>query len=210
MSTDRIPLFPLEVVLFPGTPLPLHIFEPRYKEMIRMCLEQRRDFGVVLAREKAIASVGCTAKIQRVVRTYPDGRMDILTTGQTVFVIRHVAEEKSYQEADVEFLPADDLDVPPVGQEVLVELFQECCVTLTGNAPEVPHFDAETGSGPLLAFALAAELPLELEFKQELLETPSEFARQKNLLAHLREWLPQLQRQQRLRKKAGGNGHGEM
>jgi Lon protease-like protein len=73
----RIPLFPLEAVLLPLMPLPLHIFEPRYKLMIRNCLDNQEKFGVILAKEKGIVSVGCTARIVELVRTYPDGRMDI-------------------------------------------------------------------------------------------------------------------------------------
>src|SRR5262245_66563376 len=66
---DLLPIFPLEVVLFPGTALPLHIFEPRYKEMIGECLEQKLPFGVVLAKEKALARVGCAADIISLVKT---------------------------------------------------------------------------------------------------------------------------------------------
>ena len=62
---DRIPLFPLDVVLLPAMPLPLHIFEPRYKNMIRRCLSEKSEFGMVLASNQAMAEVGCTAAIQR-------------------------------------------------------------------------------------------------------------------------------------------------
>ncbi|HTK94779.1 MAG TPA: LON peptidase substrate-binding domain-containing protein, partial [Terriglobales bacterium] len=74
-----LPLFPLEVVLFPGIPLPLHIFEPRYKEMIGEALRDRTEFGVVrVDQQGAVANVGCTATILDVVKQYDDGRMDIL------------------------------------------------------------------------------------------------------------------------------------
>ena len=68
MDELLIPLFPLEVVLFPGQPLPLHIFEDRYKEMIGECLESKSEFGVVLAQENSIGSVGCTADITNVTK----------------------------------------------------------------------------------------------------------------------------------------------
>ena len=77
-----IPLFPLDVVLFPGTPLPLHIFEPRYKEMIAECRAQDRPFGVVRALEQGLADVGCTAEIVTVVKEYPDGRLDLVVEGR--------------------------------------------------------------------------------------------------------------------------------
>ena len=74
-----LPLFPLDVVLFPGAALPLHIFEPRYKEMIGECLAQHRTFGVVRAVEQGLAEIGCTAEIITVVKEYPDGRLDLVS-----------------------------------------------------------------------------------------------------------------------------------
>ena len=85
MTDSRIPLFPLDAVLYPGATLPLHIFEPRYKLMIRHCLRDNCEFGVILAGEKGVATVGCTAAITRKMKDYPDGRMDILTQGRAVF-----------------------------------------------------------------------------------------------------------------------------
>ena len=73
-----LPLFPLEVVLLPGTPLPLHIFEPRYKEMIGECRANSAPFGVVRALEDGIADIGCTAEIVTVTKEYPDGRLDLI------------------------------------------------------------------------------------------------------------------------------------
>jgi Lon protease-like protein len=69
-----LPLFPLDVVLLPGIPLPLHIFEPRYKEMIGECRANNAPFGVVRALEDGVAEVGCTAEIVSVTKEYPDGR----------------------------------------------------------------------------------------------------------------------------------------
>ena len=90
METRRIPLFPLDVVLFPGRILPLHIFEPRYRLMIGLCVDDRAPFGVVLASNEGIATVGCTATILQVAKTYDDGRMDIVTLGESVYRIREV------------------------------------------------------------------------------------------------------------------------
>src|SRR5690348_10834460 len=68
MRPERIPLFPLNVVLLPGASLPLHIFEPRYKEMVKACLEEKTEFGMLLALPKGVAKVGCTAEILEVVK----------------------------------------------------------------------------------------------------------------------------------------------
>ena len=82
-----LPLFPLDVVLLPGTPLPLHIFEPRYKEMIAECLASNAPFGVVRALEDGMADVGCTAEIVSVTKEYPDGRMDLVAEGRNRFEV---------------------------------------------------------------------------------------------------------------------------
>src|SRR5260370_8468921 len=82
MRPERIPLFPLNVVLLPGAELPLHIFEPRYREMVKTCLEEKSEFGLLLSLPKGLARVGCTADIKAVVQRYQDARMDVLTAGR--------------------------------------------------------------------------------------------------------------------------------
>src|SRR5262249_16832914 len=99
-----LPLFPLDVVLFPGTPLPLHIFEPRYKEMIAECLTRQRPFGVVGVSGEGVADVGCTAEILTVTKKYSDGRMDIVTEGRKRFEIMQVNQERSFLQAEVLYL----------------------------------------------------------------------------------------------------------
>src|SRR3990170_5299180 len=101
---NRIPLFPLDLVLFPGVSLPLHIFEPRYKLMTQHCLDERLEFGVILTRSDGIAPVGCTAEIAELVKRYPDGRMDILTMGRSRYRIQEVFEEKPYLEGQIEYV----------------------------------------------------------------------------------------------------------
>ena len=81
MPSLRIPLFPLNLVLLPGNKLPLHIFEPRYKKMIRDSMDNRTPFGIVQAKEDGFSRVGCTAEVIHLLQTYDDGRMDIETVG---------------------------------------------------------------------------------------------------------------------------------
>src|SRR5437764_305485 len=85
-----LPIFPLPLVLFPTIPLPLHIFEPRYKEMIGECLERNAVFGIIHARQEEMAEIGCTAKILDVIKRYEDGRLDILAQGLRRFEILRV------------------------------------------------------------------------------------------------------------------------
>jgi Lon protease-like protein len=97
-----LPLFPLQVVLLPDAELPLHIFEDRYKEMIAEVLRDKIEFGVVLANERGIVNTGCTATVERVLREYPDGRLDILTLGRRRFEIERVNEERSFLRGEVD------------------------------------------------------------------------------------------------------------
>ncbi len=102
-----LPLFPLDVVLLPGAPLPLHVFEPRYKEMIGECLERKQPFGVLRAKDGEVAEVGCTAEILNVVKKYGDGRMDIITQGRQRFEVMQVHPERPFLQAEVFYLRDD-------------------------------------------------------------------------------------------------------
>ena len=94
-----LPLFPLDVVLLPGTPLPLHIFEPRYKEMIGECLANKTPFGVVRALDEGLAEVGCTAEIVTVTKEYADGRMDLIAEGRKRFEVVELNQDRSFLQA---------------------------------------------------------------------------------------------------------------
>lgn len=114
----KLPLFPLRVVLFPGMTLPLHIFEPRYREMINLCLDTERPFGVVLIRsgvEVGVAAepypIGTSARLVGVERL-PDGRMNIETVGDQRFRILAVHHEASYLTGTVEMFPLAGHDTP--------------------------------------------------------------------------------------------------
>lgn len=203
MPTDRIPLFPLDVVLLPEAVLPLHIFEPRYREMVRRCLAEFLEFGVVQQKEQGIVAVGCTAEITQMLKEYDDGRMDLLTLGRRPFRIREVVEEKSYFEADVEFLADVPSGLLPQQAQLLAQYAALHQILFKQEPPPLEAEDAES-----VAYVVAGELPLELEFKQALLEIRSESERQRLLLARIEEWIPQATRQKRIQKAAGGNGHG--
>jgi Lon protease-like protein len=204
MRSERIPLFPLEVVLFPRASLPLHIFEPRYKLMVGRCLQSHKEFGVILSRAEGIARIGCTAEIVKVLKKYPDGRMDILAIGQTRYRVQQVFEEQPYLEGDVEYL--EDALVPgsEPTQKRLLELYEKCHALVYGRSPGSPEASDETS----LAFCIANELPMDLDWKQELLEIRAEPERQTRLVEQLNRWLRQLQLLERMRVRAGGNGHG--
>jgi Lon protease-like protein len=197
-----LPLFPLDVVLFPGTALPLHIFEPRYREMISECLDQKKSFGVVRAKEEGVAEIGCTAEIITVTKKYPDGRMDIVTEGRERFEVMQVNQERSFLRAEVLYLQ-DEPD-KATAEEVTqaLRLLGEI-IELAGSASARPS-EIE---GPQLAFNLVGPLPLDLDFKQTLLGLKSEAQRMKAVISYFEAILPNLRRTVRVRHKAGGNGH---
>ena len=203
METRRIPLFPLDVVLFPGRILPLHIFEPRYRLMIGLCVDDRAPFGVVLASNEGIATVGCTAKILQVTKTYDDGRMDIVTLGESVYRIREVHKEKPYLEGDVELLADDPQPGNPEVAAELTALFEKCYRLLHGNPVPATEDDPNLS----LAYQIAADLPLDLDVRQALLEVRVEADRRRLLVERLKQLLPDLARLQQARTKAAGNGH---
>ncbi|MCB9087293.1 MAG: LON peptidase substrate-binding domain-containing protein [Calditrichae bacterium] len=121
MERQIIPLFPLDVVLFPQMPLPLHIFEPRYREMIGECLESQKPFGVLFAGEGRLHSVGCTADIMEVLKRYEDGRMDILTRGSRRFLVEAYSEERVFLQGKVRFLE----EISPGIDEADADLMQK-------------------------------------------------------------------------------------
>jgi Lon protease-like protein len=196
-----IPLFPLDVVLFPGTPLPLHIFEPRYKEMIGECLAQHLTFGVVRAVEQGLAEVGCTAEIVTVVKEYSDGRLDLVTEGRKRFEVLRVDEERSFLRAEV--LMIDDEPGAPAPEDTshAVQLHSEL-LAIAGAKQDLSAADPA-----LLSFYLAGSLPLDLDFKQKLLGLRSEPERLSLLISYFETIIPNLHRAARAREKAGGNGH---
>ena len=196
-----LPLFPLDVVLFPGTPLPLHIFEPRYKEMIAECLAERRTFGVVRAIEQGLADVGCTAEIITVVKEYPDGRLDLVTEGRKRFELLRVNEERSFLQAEVLMINDEPGDPLPEDTSRAVQLHSE----LLGIAGATQDLSAADPSAP--SFYLAGSLPLDLDFKQKLLALRSEPERLSLLISYLETIIPNLRRAATAREKAGGNGH---
>ena len=188
--SSLLPIFPLELVLLPGVPLPLHIFEPRYKEMIAECLEQKKPFGVVRASSDGVADIGCTAEIMSVTKKYDDGRMDILTRGVERFEVIEVNEDRSFLQAEISVVQDEDEPGKPAGEMATqaVRLHAEIA-KLAGAEPSGP--DERAGK---LSFLLAGSLPLDLDFKQSLLSTLSEEKRLGAVIGYLEAILPGLRR----------------
>jgi uncharacterized protein len=191
--SSLLPIFPLELVLLPGVPLPLHIFEPRYKEMIAECLEQKKPFGVVRASSDGVADIGCTAEIMSVTKKYDDGRMDILTRGVDRFEVIQVNEDRSFLQAEISVVE-DEPDKPGAQMVTQAVRLHAEIAKLAGEEPSGP--DEHAGN---LSFLLAGSLPLDLDFKQNLLSTLSEAKRLEAVVGYLEAVLPGLRRASKAR-----------
>jgi Lon protease-like protein len=197
-----IPLFPLDLVVLPAVPLPLHIFEPRYKEMIKECLEEKKNFGLIRSHGESLATIGCTAEIIQVLKTYPDGRIDILTEGKKRFEVLQLNQERSFLQADVFFLDDDGHAASPTDLKAALRLHGEI-MQLAGAEAEKD----EPATVDQLAYRLAGSLPFDPDFQQALLEMNSEPERMRAIISFFERILPVLQRNARAKRKAGGNGH---
>ncbi|MBK5291437.1 MAG: LON peptidase substrate-binding domain-containing protein [Acidobacteriia bacterium] len=198
MHEELLPLFPLAVVLLPGTHLPLHIFEDRYKEMIGLAVNEGVEFGVVLASGEGLLQVGCTAVVEKVLRQYPDGRMDIVALGRRRFSILSLDQEKSYLRAAVSFF---DDEGSGTGQE-LRERAMEACALFGAKRPEDPD-------DPQLSFHLGDAVE-DLSFRQRLLMSRSEAERLRELIEFAPGYRESRVNAARLREAAPQNGHGKI
>ncbi len=203
MPPVLLPLFPLQAVLFPRTPMPLHIFEERYREMIGEILDSKEEFGIVLAGQKGIANLGCTAVVDRVVERYEDGRIDIATSGRRRFEIQNLNDERAFLRARVEFFD-DDLGEPePSGEDrrKVSDLWKELS-GFTGVEHE-PRWD-----DPQLSFQIADTIP-DLEFRQSLLASRSEAKRIQQIAEYFPAYLQRQRHIEHIQKVAPRNGHGK-
>jgi Lon protease-like protein len=203
MQQDLLPLFPLQAVLFPRTPLPLHIFEERYKEMMREVLDSQSEFGVVQAGEKGIVNMGCSASVAKVLNRYPDGRLDLFTVGQRRFEILSLDDGGAFLRGAVEFFDDDEFEPVDIAvRQQVLDRYRELC-----EISEPPSFQSPEFADPQLSFQLAQIVP-DLDFRQVLLATRSEAARMTNMAKFLGEWLPRHRQALHARTVAPLNGHG--
>jgi len=197
-----IALFPLDVVLLPGAPMPLHVFEPRYKEMIAEAMEKREPFGIVRAHDESVAEIGCTAEISEVTKKYDDGRLDILTEGQKRIQISGLDQERAFLRAEVNFFEDDEEQTAPKPEaQKLIQLHDELLAIAGAEATGIEPDD------PQLSFHLAGTVPLDLDFKQNLLGMRSESQRVAAMVEYYALLVPRLKRTIKVKEKSRGNGH---
>ena len=198
----KIPLFPLDTVLFPGVPLPLHIFEPRYRDMIAECVSGNTAFGVVRAQREGLAVIGCTAQVLRELQRYPDGRSDILTQGVDRFEIEQLDDSRTFLQAEVDLLPDEGVLAERSAREECVALHFEA-LELLGVTETSLNLNLDAP----LAYLLAASMPADLNFHQALLTMRSDAERTETLVIYYRAMLPKLRRGKHASERASTNGH---
>jgi Lon protease-like protein len=203
MPARLLPLFPLQLVVFPRTPLPLHIFEERYKEMVGTAIRDSSEFGIVLAKDNGIVNAGCSVLVEKVLHTHPDGRMDILTRGQRRFEIVSLNEDKDYLQGEVSFFDDDDFDpAPPELRDQVLSNYQELKSLAVSKEKGEPNLEDHQ-----LSFQLAQGIP-DVDFLDTLLRHRSETGRLKQLNNFLREFVPRQRTIERMTELAPTNGFG--
>jgi len=203
----KIPLFPLGLVLLPGMPLPLHIFEERYKLMISECLETGRPFGIVYFDGREIHLKGCLARIGEVIQRYDDGRMDILTIGQERFVIYEMIEDKPYTEARVTFFD-DSTVLPEVDVTAITDAAEALLDELADDSMTGVSMDAlKNLDVKALSFAIASLSSFTHEEQQHFLEMTSSTDRLKRAVNALSRIVERQRLTNEIHRIIGGNGH---
>jgi Lon protease-like protein len=165
---ERFPLFPLGLVLLPQELVPLHIFEARYKQMITECLESDGEFGIVWLSDDGLRDIGCTARIERVIERFDDGRMNILVVGSRPFRLLRRIEDLAFPAGDVELLEDFDPDADPELAEQARARYAELVEAATEDKPDLAEIAG------LDAYGMAATVEHPAEAKQALLELRAE------------------------------------
>lgn len=219
LGIKRLPLFPLSLVLLPNELLPLHIFEPRYRQMLKDVAIDKNMFGVMLfepqksfAEMPPIGSIGCVAEVREVTEL-PDGRSNILTIGVIRYrLLDYIEAGDPYLVGEVEFFedePQDETVLEPLAEEVFV-LFDRIAHAAhklsgkRGELPKIPRTDAEQFS-----FLVTAAFNFENDLKYRLLSTCSTTKRLEKLRKVLQEAVVKMEESADIHKAAQSNGHSK-
>jgi len=196
-----VALFPLEVVLFPGGDLRLHIFEPRYRAMLEGCIRDASPFIVIRQQDGEMAEIGCLATVVRILKRYSDGRFDLLARGTERIKLGEVREHASgYIEGEVETLA----EIPEQGdydlEDRLDEQFRKLA-TITGE-----HGIDPPPRGPRWSFRLADSIRMSADQRQELLDQRSESGRLRRIEKQIRIRIAVIAERERVQGVIRGNG----
>lgn len=201
-----IPVFPLQLVVFPGEELKLHIFEPRYKELTRECQETGQTFAIPAYFDDGLAPYGTEMELVDVFRRYDSGEMDVLTRGVGVVKLEKFVREvpgKLYSGAEVVRMaeePGSEARDSGPDREAVVDLYRRLR-TIFG-AGDAPH----DLTAPLLSYQLAHEVGFTMQQKVQLLAMPRESERLQAVAHHLEQIIPVIEAAEESKQRIGGNG----
>ncbi len=197
-----LPLFPLNLVVFPQEELNLHIFEPRYKQLVNDCINQKSTFGIPVFLENKIQEIGVEVQITALVNRYPDGRMDIKTRGERIFRLKSFFNPmlgKMHAGGEVEFLESEE-DSDMLQRLLFIEAVSQLY--------EILNVKAELKSDvPFLSYQYAHKVGLSLKQEYELLTLLAESERIEYLTEHLRKSIPIVREMERTKQVIRMNGH---
>lgn len=202
--TNFIPIFPLAVVVYPGEVMHLHIFEPRYKQLIRECQESSRPFGIPSVVNDKVQDMGTLVEVAEIVQEYQNGELDIRTRGLKVFRILEVIKqipEKLYSGAIVNYPENDDDAGNRLLMQKVVFGIKELHRMLNVSK------DFRKSEDQLMSYDVAHHAGLSLEEEYELLGLMKEIQRQEYIRRHLEKVLPMLHEMEQLKEKVKLNGH---
>ena len=202
--TNFIPIFPLGIVVYPGESLNLHIFEPRYKQLISECFADKKSFGIPTIINNNMNEMGTAVNIEEITKLYDNGEMDIKTTAIKVFRILEVIKEvpgKLYSGAIVNYPHnVEDAGIPELMQKVLNALHELHRLLKIEK-------DFKKPDDQLISYDIAHHTGLSLQQEYEVLELLQEVQRQEYLKRHIGKVLPVLAEMEALKEKIKLNGH---
>ena len=202
--TNFIPIFPLDVIVYPGEPLNLHIFEPRYKQLIKDCIRDRKLFGIPSVKDKQVNELGTLMEITEVVKEYDNGEMDIRTRGTEVFKVLEVIKElpeKLYQGAIVTY-PPNTMEPGDTKKAQLILRELQRMFQLLNQENKIT---AEKQS--MISYEIAHLVGLSKEQEYELLGIFTEIQRLEYLRKHLKSITPVLEELEKVKARVQMNGH---
>lgn len=209
-ATERIPLFPLSVVLFPQSQVPLQIFEERYKKLIADCVANGTTFGINYIEENKLHSIGCTARVAEVTKRYPDGKMDIITEGVKRYQIVSVDDPGTHTEllhAHVSYLhdTFEERDVQLANETI--RLFNDLCEIAYRGTIDTLDSAIWSSVEKLPSFVIAQKSGLEPDQRQALLGITSENERLSIINTFLTQLLPRVRELEKINDLVRNDGY---
>ena len=202
---DFLPLFPLNLVAFPGERLNLHIFEPRYKQLFRECEANQITFGIPTYIDGEVMNIGTELKLEKIDKTYDSGELDVKTIGIGVFKIEEFysqAPDKLYAGADIERLTTNTEENDPILNEKIYAYIKDLFGTLDIAAKKIPK-DAQS----FICYDIAHHVGFSVKQEYQLLRMETEIERQNFIYDHLQKIVPVAKEMENLKERALLNGH---